>query len=550
MKKPSKNWLIIYKVVGITAIISIFLISVFVTFFLKDIANKRLKKEIKESFGNFYSLSYESSNSSLSWNGINLDFEKVVLQSDTTNKLMMMRYPPIFFKTNAFKVVDINLSGLFFRSIIDIERVTIDQPQLLFFIPKKQNSSKNDSIKNEKLTKSSIDSIHVANFDLTDGSASFLFDKNLSDTLYAGKNVNINMEQLGINLNSAESILRTSKVEQIAFSLKDIMLSPKDSDYKYHLDGINFNDQDELLQCYNMKVISTGDPFQMTLNSKFRKSIFNLTLDTLTFKSTYFDELKNLSIIKGSTLHLANLDMNIVRNKSIPLDETQFKKLFQESLLSLPITIEVDSLYLKNGNINYKVYSNNEVDPSNLMLTNMNASISDLYTQKGNRKVVLVDLKGIIMNAAPFTFEARFPLKDTKNHTYKGYIGSMPFTSLNPLIANLTRIELTEGKINSIYFEGRGDQLKNWGTMRSDFEGLKLKVTDDQNDERWLQSRIGNLLTRNKNRNGKDGLVTPIEYVFERLPYNDHLTLYAGGLANGFALSVLPKSVYKFVMRE
>jgi hypothetical protein len=547
MEKQSKNWLKLLKITGLTVLAVTVLFSFFVSFFLKDIINNRLKKEIKDTFGDFYTLSFEKSYTSLSWNGFNIEFEKVGFETDTANKLMMIRYPAVFFKTNSFQIVDINISNLFFHSVIDVNKVAIEKPELLFFIPQKENYVQNDNSTNEQVKKSTIDSILVANFDLTDGNASFVFHRNSADTLYAGKQVNVKMENLKIDLNSTESIVKTSRVQQVAFSLKEIMLSPRDSDYKYLIDGVNFDYQDEILQCYGVQVISKRNPYKMTLESKYRETIFNLSLDTLIYNSANFKELKDLSSIKGSALQLVNLDLNLVRNKSIPLDETQYKKLFQESFLSLPIPIEIDSLFLKDSSIDYKLYSNKEPQPGHLTLTKLNAIISNLYTKSGKADVVTASFKGVFMKDAPFTFEAILPLKDPKNHTYKGHIGPMEFTSLNPLIANLTRIKLAEGRINSIDFEGRGNQLKNWGTIRSDFEGLKLKITDNQNNERWLQSGLGNLLARKNNRGSRNGNVDSIAYTFERPPYKDHLTLYAGGLIDGFALSILPKSVYQLI---
>ena len=154
------------------------------------------------------------------------------------------------------------------------------------------------------------------------------------------------------------------------------------------------------------------------------------------------------------------------------------------------------------------------------------------------------------MEAAPFSFEAKMPLFDPTNHTYQGYIGAMDFVSLNPLIANLTRIKLAEGRINSIYFDGKAQKLNNQGTIKSDFEGLKLKVTDNQNDARWLQSGLGNLVAKKNNRTTDNGSIQPMDFTFERPPFKDHLTLYAGGLINGFALSMLPEAVYKLIMPQ
>ena len=455
MKKTSNIWIRFINITGISVLIIELVLSIFVSFFLKDIINLRLKAQIKETFGDFYTLSYEISYTSLSWNGFDIEFEKVDFKTDTSNRYMMLRYPAIFFKTNLFQITDMDVTDFFFKSIVDVNNVSIDQPKLQFYIPEKADSSFKTETDYQEKQKSTIDSKRVGKFKLSRGRASVVFKKNLKDTLYAIKKVNMEMTDLKIGLNSTEIIIKTSRVSQVAFSLSDIQLSPSNSEYRFKIEGMLFDYQANLWQAYGIEVTPKGDPYQMAKDTEFRKTIFTVKMDSFLYQSAHFEDLKDLKMLKGNALHLIGLDMNLVRNKSVPLDESKYKKLFHQSLLDVNFPVEIDSIYIKNSSIDYKLYSNKEQSPGNLMLTKLDATMNNLYNTTLEERTVTASFKGQFMEAAPFTFEAKMPLLDPTNHSYQGYIGSMDLVSLSPLIANLTRVKLTEGRINSIYFNGK-----------------------------------------------------------------------------------------------
>ena len=85
----NKSWKRVIKRIAVGLLIFVALLGVFATFFLKDIVNNQLQKQIKSTFGDFYQLSYESSSTALSTSGFSINFEKVLFEADTSNQLMM-----------------------------------------------------------------------------------------------------------------------------------------------------------------------------------------------------------------------------------------------------------------------------------------------------------------------------------------------------------------------------------------------------------------------------------------------------------------------------
>ena len=109
---------------------------------------------------------------------------------------------------------------------------------------------------------------------------------------------------------------------------------------------------------------------------------------------------------------------------------------------------------------------------------------------------------------------------------------------------------MEEGWIERIDFDGKGSEYLNQGVMKIAFHDLKLSVTNDNNKKKWIQSGLGNLITRNNNRTDESETADQLEYSYERPHYKDHLDMYGGGLINGFALGILPKPIYNLVMNN
>jgi len=533
----------ILRNIGVSFLIVIGILVIFTTFFLKNIVNNQLKKEIENTFGGFYTLNFEKSATSLSFTGFNVQFEGVTFSSDTSNLGMLARYPALFFKSDKLRVLEINIFEVFWGPEINTGKVQIDKPELLFYVPE---SGMPPGTEESGSSESAIERINMKEISLIEGKASFVFHRNQNDTLFAGSNLSLHIENLGFNLLSEESVLNTATLDQMEFSLNQLRMSPEDSEYDYEIDSLSFNYKAELLACYDLSMKPKANAIQMARNTPFRRTVFDMEIDSLIYQSKDFKALKRGESIKGQSLKLMGLRLHLDRNKSIALDESRYKKLFHESLLALPFHVELDTIQINNALIDYKIHQRRQEPTGNLILSGLNGIITPIDTR--NRQEIKAKFTGRFMREASFAFNMNLPLKSPKKHSYNGNIGSMSFRGLNPLISNLTRVRMDAGTIQSIEFQGNAGELLNEGSMKLIYSDLKLSVTDNSNNKKWLQSGLGNLLVRNNSKADKAGNPVIIQYSYQRPHYKDHLDLYAGGLIDGFAQGVLPKVIYQMVM--
>lgn len=542
----NKSWKRVIKRIAVGLLIFVALLGVFATFFLKDIINNQLQKQIKSTFGDFYQLSYERSSTALSTSGFSINFEKVLFEADTSNQLMMRKYPAIFLNTDLLEITDINVIGLLLNSKVAVKNIEIDDPKLLFYITGSGEAS--DSTESNTQSDNLIESIKVGHISIDKGSASFIFEKSRTDTLFSGKDLSLEIENLGLDLRSEENIVRTGTLDQLAFSIKELRMSPKGSDYNYGIEALKFNYKDQLFQCSEFSLEPVGNPAEMAANNQYRKSILRIKVDSLAYQSDDFKSLKNLTSINGQALNIMGIDLIIDRDKRLPLDQTVYKKLFHESLLELPIAVNLDSINVSNARIDYRVHNASSAEPGNLLLSSVDGNITNINTKDLSQ--IEAKFNGIFMEDGPFNLNIQLQLATPHNHSYNGFIGKTDFTSINPLIANLTKVRMEEGWIERIDFDGKGSEYLNQGVMKIAFHDLKLSVTNENNKKKWIQSGLGNLITRNNNRTDESETADQLEYSYERPHYKDHLDMYGGGLINGFALGILPKPIYNLVMNN
>lgn len=541
MNSPMRKTL---KRIGISLLIIVGLLVIFATFFLKGIVNNQLKKEIKTTFGGFYTLTFQKSATSLSTSGFNVQYQGVTFRSDTSSHSVGSLHPPLFFKAEKLDVLEINVFELLFGSTIKTGRIEIDRPEMIFFVTDDSKAKTNHT---EKETSQPIRHIVVGKLNIKEGKASFLADRNHRDTLGTGQQLDLTIENLNLNIESNLNFLHSATLDQFKLALKKLKMKPRDGQYSYSIDQMHFDYQKEVLRCLGLSMEPQGNPVQMAAHSKYRRSVFQITTDSMVYHSDNFRTLKNRQSIDGSSLKLYKPRVTIHRHKSLPLNENQYKRLFHESLLALPLEVELDSVQIIDGHIDYRIYSN-EVQPGNLVLSRLNALIAPINTRQ--RTTIQAQFNGRFMNASAFWLQLNLPLSTPEKHSYKGEIESMKFTALNPLIANLTRVQMENGTLEHIAFSGTGGTLLNQGQMTLRYSDFKFSLTNKANDKRWLQSGLGNLLVRGSNKTDKQGEPLTISYSYKRPPYKDHLDLYAGGLIDGFAQGVLPKLIYQLVMQD
>ncbi len=524
------------------------ILFIFFNFVLEGIVKNKLQSMLKETFGTYYDISFQSNYTSLTPSGFSIGFSGVDLKTDTTDKYMMSKFAPVFFSATNLQVNNISVSNLLLNSDIDIGTFILEDPDLVFLVGKNASSANNESSK-DKTPTSEIKEIETRNFQLIGGSAAFVFAGNLADTLYAGRDLNVSFQGLDILIDSAGVRPNQITVDQVDIDLHSVLYNPKSAPYKYQMEQMSINYQDKKLICKEIDLIPKKSLYAMTLKEKYQKTMFDIAIGEFELTEINFDSLKNDMALRASSGHLRDAKFTLLRNANYPLDPSD-KVLMNESLANSSFPIDLDTLFIENALIDYRLVPKGKTKEGQVLLKNINGHLSGVYSEEHKKDTLKLSLNSDFMEHGKFYFAADFPLHGVPEHTYHGHISQLPFTDLNAIVTPMVGVQMNSGQIEDIYFTGVCTDRINSGQMIFDYDNLKLQVNNKKKGKRnWLISDIGNLIVRHQSKKDKDGRSKAVAFTYERPLYQGHIGFYLNGLLDGMMKNLLPGAVYKAAIK-
>ena len=517
---------------------------------LENIIKQRLQDIISDTFGTYYTFSFKSNNTSLSPAGFSIGFNQIKLTSDTTNKYMMSKYAPVFFEADKLAVNQMSILQLLFGSEVDFNEFILDEPNLVFIISEKDSlieQKKRAFIEPNQET--AIKKVQARNFQIRGGSAAFVFAKSSQDTLYAGKDLNVLFEQLEITINKNGVQANNVLIEDIQIEVEDVLYNPRISSYKYKMDQMSLNYVNQKLLCQKVDLIPKRTLYALTLEEKYQKTIFDISIGEFHLNELDFDSLKNYGAIRASKGLLKNAEFTLLRNANHPLEPSS-KRLMNESLARTPFPVDIDTLFIENALIDYRLVPKGKKEEAQVSLRNIHGHLSGIYNENHKKDTLQLSIESDFMQHGQFSFVANFPLHGVPAHHYHGHIGQLPFTDLNAIVNPMVGVELKDGLIEDIYFTGQCSDRINQGEMIFDYDNLKLQVNSKKKKKRnWLLSDVGNLIVRHKSKKDKNGQSKAVSFYYERPVYQGHIGFYLNGLLDGIMKNLLPNAIYKAAIK-
>jgi len=525
-----------------------FALFIFFNFILEGIVKNKLHSLLEDTFGSYYQISFDTNYTSLSLSGFSIGFDGVNLRTDTTNKFMMSKYAPVFFTANRLEFSDISVSNLLFKSDIDVGAFELAEPNLLFLIGSKK-TEKATSEDERSANENPIKQVEIEAFKLSGGSAAFVFLKNKADTLYAGKDLNVDFEKLDVKFDLDGISPENVTVSQVLINLDDVVYNRETSPYKYQMSNMQMNYQQGELTCLEVDLIPKHSLVEMTLGKAYQKTMFDIKIGQFSLNEIQFDSLKNQGVLRASNGVLKDAEFTLLRNANFPLDPSN-KVLMHESLAKSTFPIDLDTLFIQNAKIDYELIPKGKSEPGQVLLTEINGHLAKLYSEDRKKDTLHLELSSKFMEHGALSFAADFPLNGIPGHNYKGHISHLPFTDLNSIVTPMVNVQLNEGIIDDIYFTGVCTDRLTTGEMIFDYDNLKLQFNNEKKGKRnWLISDVGNLIVRHKSKKDKDGRSRAVNYSYERPLYQGHIGFYLNGLLDGMMKNLLPTPVYKVAIK-
>lgn len=235
--------------------------------------------------------------------------------------------------------------------------------------------------------------------------------------------------------------------------------------------------------------------YETDLLSLFIKKI-NIPELKIDNKEKLFFEAKQLFIDEG--------DFNVYLNGTVLEDANERKDLYSKSLRELPFELKLDTVKINNSKIVYEELADVERKAGLISFHKINATISNLLNVKvkDSFPTTKVIINSRFMNTSPLEIDWRFNVGSLNDaFQIKGKLGSVHSEKINSFIKPNLNVEL-EGEISKLFFNFYGNDSESNGDFAIQYDGLKVKVLNEDRQIKKVVSWIASLIVKNSSKNG------------------------------------------------
>jgi hypothetical protein len=518
---------------------------------IQDIALHRLKVEVEATFGNYYHLQFDSIETAVIDQTLNIRIVNPVFTSDTTNSIGNDRFPTLFFKANEFVVGGIQIAQLLLSSKLEVGSIILKQPKLVVLnhLGHKPTQQAPDSVAPTKTNRKLISQISLHRLVLENGSIAAMNLNRPNDTLYHALDLTLAVDGLKIPLSKTIQPLKAATLTSLHFTMDDVAFNPTKGDYHFNINHLDFHLPQNELNCKQVKVIPKSSLIQISRKMRFQKTVATFKLGNVSLFNLNFDELAN-GRIHLQKLIIANSIFDLLRNKEKELNIKAVKPTFQQSLHKLTIPLHIDTVQLKNVSLRFQLKMANKNKPALVSLTKIQAQILGLNNAKQNKKPIRLNANAVLMKTGKLHFSASIP-PHLQWHTFNGVVTTMPMSEWNPLLEAMAPVRIENGKINKLTFSGKAYAQTATGNFAIDYQDLDLTIYKKSKDGSLKPAKLlsftAKKLIRQSHSVHTNESINRVQFSIRKEPYQGQIMLWIGSIIEGMESTLLPNTLKKQV---
>ena len=395
----------------------------------------------------------------------------------------------------------ISASGFSYYDYLVDKKIVVDEliiHQPVIEIVSSNSSKDSTSTKKSKSSKFNKE-IVVKNVKLEDGKFSFQ-----QDTLRKLKveNFSVQIDSLGLNENTLK--------QKVPFQYKNFLVSLSQLDY-------TVNELQDIAVEHLELTPSQVEFTQIDLKPRFsrqdyvevipyEKDLMNLKLKKLNIEDYDFVLNDSGNEFDAKKVVLDSIYFTIYRDKTVR-DDTRKKNLYSKMLRNLKLKLSIDSVKIKRAYIEYEELIQKSRPPGKLFFEDLNADIAHVTNKKLGREdfpETKISIQSQFMGKSPIQVDWGFKVNNPNDvFTISGSSHNIPQESINSFFVPAMSIK-TQGEVNDLYFNFRGNSVQASGDLGIDYENFKIEVLKKGSSEKkGFMSFLANLaVKKNSKKNG------------------------------------------------
>lgn len=319
------------------------------------------------------------------------------------------------------------------------------------------------------------------------------------------------------------------------FNLQLDTLSAWVGQYTARVEVLGLSAVDTLLAIDSLHYGHVVSPQRLNEIKGFRASKLDVQVRDLAFRGMDYDRLPADTGFVVRRIDIGNVNLLLEKDQNEARINPQYKPLPTEALLESPLVFRIDTAVIRRGRVRVAMQAPGAKAPGRLFLSQIRVHITNL-TNHGpsiaENPQLRAHAEAYLMGEGQVNLNYRFPL-DAGSHAFfvDGSLGPMSFEALNPFVSGLAFLRFASGRVNGMTFDFSGNESHTEGTLRLEYEDLKLaKLKDfqavvDKNPRNGLLIGLANLIVPTHHLSTKKSY-RPGEIYWER-EYNRDIVHYS-----------------------
>ncbi len=476
--KPYKKWLI---AAGI-----LFLLLLLLSIGANAWIDKRLPGLINRENDSDYAITYKDIDVGILSGTISMNAIQVKPKSGKNDDVKI----GIYANVRSVEISHFSLWSLLFSDKIKASAIIITEPVVTLY----QSKDKKEDFKNDVI-KPFEERIAVSDINIVKGHLVFIQeDKSSLDA----KNINVQVTGVGIT----EETLKA----KIPFAYKSYAFNCDSLYYKtgpvYHISASKVNLTDKKLRIDNFNFLPDMGRQEYVKSLEDESDLYAIKAKTIRADTLAFGFKKERAFVDIPEFVIDGVKADIFRDKASP-DDLSKKKLYNSLLRSLKFDLHIGEVKLLNSLIVYEERVSKE-GPGVLTFSNFNMSAKNVNSGYGKTKLpdVKINVRTNFMKESTLNVDWSFNVLDKSDGFHiRGRLHDFQADKLNPFSKPYMNIK-TQGKLEDVYFDFTGDDIKSHGEFALRYDDFKIKAfrKKDRDKENKLLSFFGNMIAKDDSK--------------------------------------------------
>tara|TARA_R110000787_G_scaffold96415_6_gene199817 strand:+ start:5107 stop:6699 length:1593 start_codon:yes stop_codon:yes gene_type:complete len=352
----------------------------------------------------------------------------------------------------------------------------------------KNRTTKAADSSNTKEESKFLNSIQIDKINLENASA-IIYDGRKDSLLLSLTNTSLLIKDILID--------ETTSTGLIPFSYKKLKMEADSVFYKagkyenIQLNQLLLEDETLTLNGFHYKTKYTKKDYSRLLT--IERDYYDIEIADLIINEFAVGYLQNDSLFfKTHLIEVDNATAAFYRDKLIA-DDLKIKKLYSRAIRELPLKLTIDSISIKNSQVEYSEKVHLENPAGVLTIKDINAGITNISNTYSSPEKTAIIVDGTFMKNTPIHVNWSFDVNDTSDlFRFVGYAGSLELSDMNVFLTPLLNARV-RGEVKETNFIINGNYNQSKINLSQDYNSIDLIILNKRKTRNKFLSAVANV---------------------------------------------------------